>query len=918
MSTAQITRGTTASKVAAVLAVGLAAILLGAPWWGTTATLRLVGEMMVYIALASLWNLLAGYTGLVSVGQQAYVGLGIYTTVSVSVLLGLHPYVAIPLAGIIAALIAVPVASLVFRLQGAYFAIGTWVVAEVFRLTIAQLGSVGLGGGSGISIPSPVMQMLAPNKFWREASIYWLLLLLGIGALALVYGLLRSRVGLALTAIRDSEVASSSLGVSIGRIKYAVYVAVAGMTGMVGSLIALQKIRVSPDAAFSVNDWTAVVIFIVVIGGIGTIEGPIIGTLVYFLLREYLADLGSVYLMILGALAIAIMLVAPQGLWGFVKKRWGLSLFPTGYHVRLPEGGSGPSGGGVHQAAAAIAPATALAAAADGPTNSNTTTKPDQRGSAIPSGETMADTVHDVIQVGYGPVSKMMAIMLARKGHKVAVFERFAEIYPLPRAVCIDHEIYRVMHANGLGPQLDQFTSPSPLYRWFNADWKELLCVDWTAESISGGQEVNFVHQPTVEKSLDKVVRGTGAITLETGWEAIDLEQTPDLVEVTLRNSTTKETRKVRSRYVVGCDGANSFIRGKIGGGQEDLGFEADWLVIDLVLKDGVTVEGLGIPACGQYCNPLRPTTIVPGGMEGNRVCRRWEFMRLPHETKAEMEKVERVWQLLDGWIKPDQADLVRHTVYTFRSLVATKWRDRRIMVAGDAAHVMPPFMGQGMCAGLRDAWNLTWKLDLLLKGQAEDSLLDTYQPERAPHVSDVIRTSIFLGKIICIPDPAEAAKRDEAFLTGQVPPPAPFPILTDGMLHRGADGKPQGIAGQLSPHALVQANGSEDRFDQVAGLGFMLLLAPGVAASELSAENRAFLAGLGGKVVPLAADASTPGVIADTHGKYTGFLAGAGAKAILVRPDFYIYGAADASTTIDQLVGSLRAQLEQHRYRAA
>jgi branched-chain amino acid transport system permease protein len=191
-----------------------------------------------------------------------------------------------------------------------------------------------LGGGSGISLPAPVMQSLAATKFWREASIYWLALILGLGSLALVYFLLRSKVGLALTAIRDSEVASSSLGINIERIKYGVYVGVAGLTAMVGSLITLQKIRVSPDAAFSVNDYTAFVIFIVVIGGIGTIEGPIIGVIVYFLLREFLADLGAIYLLILGALAIGIMLVAPKGIWGFIKDRYTISLFPTGYVVK--------------------------------------------------------------------------------------------------------------------------------------------------------------------------------------------------------------------------------------------------------------------------------------------------------------------------------------------------------------------------------------------------------------------------------------------------------------------------------------------------------------------------------------------------------------------------------------------------------
>ncbi len=329
----QISRGTSASRTASIVAFALIILLVAAPWWGSIATLRLVGEMMIYLALASLWNLLAGYTGLVSVGQQAYVGLGVYIMVATAIYLGIHPYFAIPLAGMAAVLISLPVGKLVFRLQGAYFAIGTWVIAEVFRLVAAQLGSVGLGGGSGTSIPTPVMQALASNKFWREASIYWLTIVLGVGAVVLVYSLLRSRIGLALTAIRDSEVASASLGINIDRIKYAVYVTVAGMTGMVGAIIALQKIRVSPDAAFSVNDWTAFVIFIVVIGGIGTIEGPIIGTIVYFLLREFLADLGSLYLMILGAIAIIVMLVAPKGIWGYVAARWNVSLFPTGYHV---------------------------------------------------------------------------------------------------------------------------------------------------------------------------------------------------------------------------------------------------------------------------------------------------------------------------------------------------------------------------------------------------------------------------------------------------------------------------------------------------------------------------------------------------------------------------------------------------------
>jgi branched-chain amino acid transport system permease protein len=328
-----IFRATRASRVAAAVALMIAAGLLAAPWWSNVATERLIGEFMVYLALASLWNLLAGYTGLVSVGQQAYVGLGAYVLFSLVVLAGWTPLWAVPIAGIVAAMVAVPVAKLVFRLQGAYFAIGTWVIAEVFRLLCSQIAI--LGGGSGISLPTAAMKLVAETKFMREAIIYWLALFLAFGALALVYGLLRSRLGLAITAIRDDETASVSLGIRIERVKFAVYVVVASLTGMVGTLIALQKIRISPNAVFSLNDWTAFVIFIVVIGGIGTIEGPIVGTLVYFLLREFLADLGSLYLLILGAFAIVIMLVAPRGIWGYARDRFQMSLFPTGYRVKI-------------------------------------------------------------------------------------------------------------------------------------------------------------------------------------------------------------------------------------------------------------------------------------------------------------------------------------------------------------------------------------------------------------------------------------------------------------------------------------------------------------------------------------------------------------------------------------------------------
>lgn len=322
-----VTRGTPASRWAAAASVVVIVALVAAPWWLGRANLRLLGEIYAFLALASLWNLLAGYTGLVSVGQQAYVGLGGYVLFAAAMLLGVPPLACIPLAGLVAALVAVPLGPLLFRLQGAYFAIGTWVAAEVFRLGFAQVSA--LGGGSGISLPARIVTGIAASRDMREMLVYWIGLALGAGTVAVIYAVLRSRAGLALTAVRDSEIASESLGIDIGRTKHVLYVLVAALTGMTGALIFLQKLRISPDAAFSVNDWTAYVIFMVVIGGIGTIEGPIVGTLVFFLLRETLADLGTTYLVLLGAVAILVMLKAPRGLWGLVAARTGLTLFPV-------------------------------------------------------------------------------------------------------------------------------------------------------------------------------------------------------------------------------------------------------------------------------------------------------------------------------------------------------------------------------------------------------------------------------------------------------------------------------------------------------------------------------------------------------------------------------------------------------------
>jgi branched-chain amino acid transport system permease protein len=330
----RIAHATTASRIGMAALSLLLLALAFAPAYADRADLRLLSEIFSYIALASLWNLLAGYAGLVSVGQQAYVGLGAYLLFGLAMFAGVPPLWTIPVAGIVSALIAVPLAFLIFRLRGHYFAIGTWVLAEVFRLLASQVSA--LGGGSGTSLPAQIVLSIAETRQMREFVIYWLSLLLMVAILAAIVLLLRSRYGLALTAIRDNEMAALSNGVDVRRTKLIVYLLTAGATAMVGALIFLQKLRITPDTAFSVNDWTAFVIFITVIGGVGRLEGPIVGTLLFFLLRQTMSDLGALYLLMLGLVAIAIMLKAPKGLWGYVAERYGWQLFPLARRVVLP------------------------------------------------------------------------------------------------------------------------------------------------------------------------------------------------------------------------------------------------------------------------------------------------------------------------------------------------------------------------------------------------------------------------------------------------------------------------------------------------------------------------------------------------------------------------------------------------------
>ena len=312
-----------AARQMAWVATGAAvAVAASLPWWGESSWMREFVEIACYLIFAMMWNLLAGYGGMVSIGQQAYFGLGGYAMLALGNFAGINPFIAVPLGALAAGAVALPVSYVAFRLQGGYFAIGTWVIAEVFRLSFANLSVV--GGGSGTSLTA----LRGIDKATREGVTYWTALVCVIAAITLVYLFLRSKRGLALLAIRDNEVAAESQGIDVRGMKLAVYVVAAIGAALAGALYFLGNLRISPDAAFSVN-WTAFAIFMVVIGGIGRIEGPIVGALIFWALNKFFSDYGTWYLLGLGLMAIIVTIFFKQGLWGWVQQRYGWAVFPT-------------------------------------------------------------------------------------------------------------------------------------------------------------------------------------------------------------------------------------------------------------------------------------------------------------------------------------------------------------------------------------------------------------------------------------------------------------------------------------------------------------------------------------------------------------------------------------------------------------
>jgi 3-(3-hydroxy-phenyl)propionate hydroxylase len=476
------------------------------------------------------------------------------------------------------------------------------------------------------------------------------------------------------------------------------------------------------------------------------------------------------------------------------------------------------------------------------------------------------DPAVDVAIIGYGPVGATLANLLGLRGIRTLVLEREAAAYHLPRAVHFDDEVMRVFETIGLSKAIQPNVMLSPGMHFIDVNGK--LILDWSRPAgitPQGWHPSYRFHQPDLESVLREGLQRWPSVTVKSRCDVFALDADNDGVTIRYEDLSSGKLSRCRATYVVGCDGARSLVRRFMGSELDDLGFHERWLVLDFMLRRPRPDLG---DFSVQHCDPARPATYVRG--TGNR--RRWEITLHPGEDTHAMTSPERIWQLLRKWVTPDDGDIERSAVYTFHSVVAETWRAGRLLLAGDSAHQTPPFLGQGMCAGIRDASNLAWKLADVVTGRSADSLLDSYESERSPHVREYIERAIRLGGVINTKNLGDALatfgrKGDETVTLKSTKP-----MLGPGL--RVGSGE---LAGQLAPQPTL-SNGR--RLDEVAGYDFVLLAAPAFAAS-LSQHMQTCIRERSLQMI----DDSAPPLQA--------WLEANGSGAALIRPDRYVLGTA-------------------------
>uniref|UniRef100_UPI000D37F2B7 bifunctional 3-(3-hydroxy-phenyl)propionate/3-hydroxycinnamic acid hydroxylase n=1 Tax=unclassified Variovorax TaxID=663243 RepID=UPI000D37F2B7 len=507
--------------------------------------------------------------------------------------------------------------------------------------------------------------------------------------------------------------------------------------------------------------------------------------------------------------------------------------------------------------------------------------------------------VFDVAIAGYGPAGVVAAALLGQQGLSVHVCDRLHDVHQIPRAISLDHEIMRVFQQLGVAQAVAPFCEPFTPSEYYGVDGQLVRRMTMVAPPYPQAYVPSMVFtQPPVERALRARVAQLPNVTVALGAELRGVAQDAQGVTLQLMDATGT-ARQVRARYLIACDGGASTVRTQLGMPLEDLDFDEPWLVVDVRVNE----RGLArLPAVSvQYCEPERPCTLVIG--PGNH--RRWEISLQPGEDPAEAATPERTWALLARWLSPDDGELWRQSSYRFHALVAAEWRRGRVFLAGDAAHMQPPFLGQGMCQGVRDVANLAWKLGAVLRGDVvgapAQALLDSYGAERKAHVRELTSRIKGVGAVICERDPARARARDARLLAeagGQVkdtPRQDILPGLAAGLLSR----HPHAARGSLFPQPWLQVAGERRRMDDVAGHGWRLVLADGAILPDDA--RRVALPGL--RTVDLRRQREAEGVAAAWFARH-------GCACALLRPDHYVYGVAGSAEGAAALVREAAAAL--------
>lgn len=512
----------------------------------------------------------------------------------------------------------------------------------------------------------------------------------------------------------------------------------------------------------------------------------------------------------------------------------------------------------------------------------------------------MSDELYDVAIVGFGPSGAIAAALLGQAGLRVHVCDRDHEVYDKPRAIALDHEIFRIFQGLGLLSELEAHSEPFTDSCYYGVDGELIRRMTMVDEPYPQAHVPSSVFsQPAVEAVLRKHVATLPSVDVETGLTVTALRQSHNHAVLTLADDTGGE-KLIQSRYVIGCDGASSTVRRLQGLPLEDLGFDEPWLVVDVLINEKGQAK---LPETSvQYCEPERPCTFVIG--PGNH--RRWEISLKENEDPCHAATPEGTWELLKRWITSEDAELWRQATYRFHALVAKRWRSDRVFIAGDAAHQQPPFLGQGMCQGVRDVTNLCWKLRTVLttpmSPQAADRLLDSYGEERYRHVRELTSVIKSAGAVICERDPERARERDQRLLAendGKVKPTPRqdvMPRLSTGLI---ADTP---AAGTLFPQPWVQQSGQRHRLDDVIGGGWRLI----TEADFHGKASPSLIKKTGISVFHLNDNG-----IEDTNHVLPAWFERYGIKAALVRPDNYVYGTAANDAELQRLQEQLEVFLD-------